>query len=251
MIAISSILELVLYFAYFFSFIFALFSKQYIWMILVCILCYLVAASLNFHQLINWIKIHPGIYRVIAYRFLFFHGYSIVLFATVYFLHSTNIENSHTFLDALYFSVATWTTLGYANTAPIGFIKLVVSVEAISGIVSFAILAALVWFALQRAFEQKIGIEQAGHRPKIRLHEKLGFVELRNGHPFKFDGADFFATPCTRCGSDRVSVYRIHFLIHEIVPFPRYVAYCENCERVGAYKLFAVQAARWWNRKNK
>jgi len=49
------------------------------------------------------------------------------------------------FRDSLYFSVTTWTTLGYGDFAPIPAMRLVTSVEALTGVITIAISAAFVW----------------------------------------------------------------------------------------------------------
>ena len=51
----------------------------------------------------------------------------------------------HSFRDSLYFSVTTWTTLGYGDFAPIPAMRLVTSVEALTGVITIAIAAALIW----------------------------------------------------------------------------------------------------------
>jgi hypothetical protein len=49
------------------------------------------------------------------------------------------------FRDSLYFSVTTWTTLGYGDFTPIPTMRLTTSIEAFTGVISIAILGAFVW----------------------------------------------------------------------------------------------------------
>lgn len=69
----------------------------------------------------------------------------ILLFAFMYFTldifykdHGTNKENL-TLLDYLYFSVVTFATLGYGDILPIGFSKILVIIEVLSGMFFVAI----------------------------------------------------------------------------------------------------------------
>ena len=52
---------------------------------------------------------------------------------------------SHSFSDALYFSVTTWTTLGYGDFAPVPAMRAAASMEALTGVISIAVTAALLW----------------------------------------------------------------------------------------------------------
>lgn len=54
-----------------------------------------------------------------------------------------------TFTEALYFSVTTFTTLGYGDLQPLPAARLVTSVEALAGMISVAITAAIIWLWCQ------------------------------------------------------------------------------------------------------
>ena len=54
-----------------------------------------------------------------------------------------------TFTDALYFSVTTFTTLGYGDLQPIPEMRLATSVEAFAGMISVAIAVAIIWLWCQ------------------------------------------------------------------------------------------------------
>ncbi|MBB1384383.1 two pore domain potassium channel family protein [Pseudoalteromonas sp. SG45-5] len=64
-------------------------------------------------------------------------------FAYHYFINKTAIAGLETPIDAIYFSLVTWTTLGYGDMLPLtDSIKLIVGLEAIFGQVMLAILVA-------------------------------------------------------------------------------------------------------------
>jgi len=70
----------------------------------------------------------------------------ITIFAVIYWRYGLvqNGENLEvTFLTSLYFSITTWTTLGYGDFAPVERIRHITSVQAILGYVSLGILITL------------------------------------------------------------------------------------------------------------
>ena len=52
------------------------------------------------------------------------------------------LNESKTLLDSIYFSTVTFTTLGYGDLSPIGWIRLITSLEAFFGILSMGFLVA-------------------------------------------------------------------------------------------------------------
>lgn len=53
------------------------------------------------------------------------------------------------YLDAIYFSITTYTTLGYGDFQPMPVMRLATSMEALSGMISMAIGASLIWLWCQ------------------------------------------------------------------------------------------------------
>jgi hypothetical protein len=73
-------------------------------------------------------------------------------FASMYkyagLLHGAD-EITHQSIDALYFSIVTWTTLGYGDLQPTESIKLLAALEAMLGTLFIPLLLAAIIFALQ------------------------------------------------------------------------------------------------------
>lgn len=92
-------------------------------------------------------------YFMLVICLLFVHiTITIISFALHY--QSTGLLNSSgpfspNFYDAIYFSLTTFTTLGYGDFQPLPDYRLTTSVEALSGMVSMAIGASLIWLWCQ------------------------------------------------------------------------------------------------------
>lgn len=89
-------------------------------------------------------------------------GSILLLFANIYRWGGLNdparkIEcgSNSSFLDALYFSVVTWTTLGYGDITPCPDIRWVAALEALAGFVVMALLIAVLVTSIENL-----------HRPK-------------------------------------------------------------------------------------
>jgi hypothetical protein len=72
--------------------------------------------------------------------------FSITIFAYIYFKHGVYVSGNRTnvdFFDALYFSITTWTTLGYGDFLPVPECRLTTSIEALIGYFSMAVFIIL------------------------------------------------------------------------------------------------------------
>jgi hypothetical protein len=71
--------------------------------------------------------------------------FTIIFCSAIFYIFPNNIkplEEKKTFLDALYFSVVTFTTLGHGDLSPIGWIRIVSLLEAFFGVVNMGFLIA-------------------------------------------------------------------------------------------------------------
>ena len=85
--------------------------------------------------LVAWIVV------IISFTFLYWVSGGVVL-------QDINLERSNGFFNCLYFSVVTFTTLGYGDFHPVGWSRIFAGIEALSG----AILMALFVVALTRKY---------------------------------------------------------------------------------------------------
>lgn len=99
-----------------------------------------------------------------------------ILFHAIMFLHTSQSNPSHSgpvyLLDALYFSVITWTTVGFGDITPPRAYRLVCAIEAITGMLSIPLLVSLVWYWCER----RIGEEDDAIDARVlaEIKETLG-----------------------------------------------------------------------------
>ena len=125
----------------------------------------LVSGFFNFYSIFTALFLTSGFYIIIsllplllnlsrtfftlAFTLLLIH-ISVTLISFTLHYKSTGIISSEgqfipDFQDALYFSITTFTTLGYGDFQPIAEHRLTTSIEALSGMISMAIGASMIW----------------------------------------------------------------------------------------------------------
>jgi hypothetical protein len=67
----------------------------------------------------------------------------IIHFAGIFYLVGFHQLSNPTIWDGLYFSIVTWTTLGYGDLTPIAELRMLAALEAMFGFVFFGLVVAL------------------------------------------------------------------------------------------------------------
>ena len=80
------------------------------------------------------------------------------------------------FWDALYFSVTTFTTLGYGDLQPIPAMRLATSIEALAGMLSMALFVSMIWLWCQ---ENLVPKEMAFFDGNRRHKSSLSIARMR------------------------------------------------------------------------
>ncbi len=76
-----------------------------------------------------------------------------ILFALAYLVIGNNIENArtHSLTDAFFFSVQTFSTIGYGKMAPIGiYANTIVTIEVLTGFIFFSVITGLIFSKFSR-----------------------------------------------------------------------------------------------------
>ncbi len=110
------------------------------------------------HTATGWLQLSviPHHFRIIfvVLSSLLAHLSEIVLFACVYyFSQSLQVDGwghlagdySGTFLDSVYYSAITYTTLGFGDIVPVGSIRIVTALEALLGLILVAWTATFIY----------------------------------------------------------------------------------------------------------
>lgn len=114
---------------------------------------------------------------------ILFVGYIIfnILFSLIYtYFGPENIlgldpENGSVFFQIFFFSIQTFTTVGYGTLAPLGIAtQIVASIEAFVGFLSFSLATGLLYGRFSRP------------RSKIKFADNFVFSKYEQGHSFKF-----------------------------------------------------------------
>jgi len=90
------------------------------------------------------------------------HAAEIWVFAfAYYFMHQSegwgNLEGNFTgsLMDCVYFSFTTFTTLGFGDIEPIGDLRYLTGIEALTGLVLITWTASFLYFEMQRFWDSK------------------------------------------------------------------------------------------------
>lgn len=110
-------------------------------------------------------------YGFVLYTILTITAVYILIFTSVYYEYGLIENGKHrliTFPEALYFSITTWTTLGYGDFSPLPRIRLITSLEAILGYITMG-----VWITVIAGFINTI----SSRRRAIYEHNRKVMME--------------------------------------------------------------------------
>jgi hypothetical protein len=99
------------------------------------------------HELI----IFPQVLKMLLAVYVTIFGFASI-YKTEGLIQASNITHKPT--DALYFSIVTWTTLGYGDLLPTESIRLIAALEALLGTLFMPLLLAAIIFILQLNMNQ-------------------------------------------------------------------------------------------------
>jgi hypothetical protein len=113
----------------------------------VAVLCQVVSLSLAILLIPVYLNLSRTFYGYILGILLVHIGSAILQYALLFKTSGlvSGGEVSHSFRDALYFSVTTWTTVGYGDFTALPNMRLITSAEALMGTASLALAVSYMW----------------------------------------------------------------------------------------------------------
>src|ERR1035438_2109002 len=142
-----AIIEVFFYFLVFRSILVALCSywlSMLVYFNAVLLFLMLYLQIVNIPLQLNWSR---NMYAGLLRRQLFLVGFTALVYAAHFYFGGVIETDGRqaSFLDALYFSFTTWTTLGYGDLTVAHQLRLATSLEALTGVLTVAVLTALIW----------------------------------------------------------------------------------------------------------
>lgn len=168
----------------------------YVIIFTISIVLSLVSGFLGWHSIFTGISLAIGFFVIIVmlplllnlsrgFFWIAFIMFAVHILATIlsFALHyhssgllGPNGEFSPSFYESVYFSITTFTTLGYGDLQPLPDYRLTTSLEALSGMVSMALGASVIWLWCQ---ENMVPKEMAFFDGNRRHKKELGVTRVR------------------------------------------------------------------------
>lgn len=197
---------------------------------------------------LNWSRSNYG--GLLRRQFFF-----VLYTAVIYGIHfhaggvtaSTNARGA--LIDALYFSLTTWTTLGYGDSIATPALRLATSLEALTGVVTSAVLTATIWLYCQERLSRPADSQQSSglelqHDPVLGVWRQLDSQEAQDSSARRAKVVTLRS--CPRCGR-APSLDRFFDIAGRLAPFPWFMAVCE-CGAHSRARRNAILAEYEWNR---
>jgi hypothetical protein len=195
---------------------------------------------------LNWSR---SMYGGLLMRFVLYVAFTIGIYAAHYYQGGLFRADkpATSWVDALYFSVTTWTTLGYGDIAATGSLRLATSLEALTGLLTAAVISALIWlYCSERLRDDTPDREKPGM--KVR-HDTVmgGYVEIESPEAEQARlerNRRLRLIACRNCGQ-RPILERFFDLMGRLAPFPTFVVLCSCGMHTKPAKNAYVAAWRW------
>ncbi len=204
---------------------------------------------------LNW---SSNLYGHLFWRFLSFLVFMLLVYALSYYMVGfESTDRSHpTFLDALYFSVTSFTTLQYGEYRPSAASRPLVCIESLMAIVAFIpFFATFGWLYCQRRiWPQSLEDETIPKNLTIEDDPVVGGWREVENERTKAEAQErnhrVQSIACARCGSSNPKMEKYYDIIGRTTPLALYVVHC-SCGQISKPSTTAFLAAWRWKRLNK
>ncbi len=218
----------------------------------ICLVCMFVLLVWSIPLKLNW---SSNLYGHLLRRFLVFLAFMIVIYATCYhFVGFERLDGRRpSFLEAIYFSITSFTTLQYGEFRPTPESRLLVCVESLMNVIAFIpFFAAFGWLYCQNRLWSRSLEEQSlpSDLQLIRNSEVGGWKEVETEET-KADAvkrnSSISLVPCRLCGAKAGRIEKIYDIIGRTTPLALFVACCP-CGAITKPSTTAFMAAWRWRR---
>jgi len=201
---------------------------------------------------LNWSR---GLYSHLLWKSILLICGTVFSFSVVYqfygVIDSATGKTINNYLTSLYFSVTTWSTLGYGDFKPVDSMRLLTSFEAILGVLSSPLIFTMIWkYCDFRIWDTSNEDEQKERKAlNLRLDDTGVWKQIdENGQLIELT-QKYELNPCRKCGATDLKVERYFEIIGVVSPRMRFMVYCK-CGNYIYGKHMAMTAAHAWNKKN-
>jgi len=160
-------------------------------------------------------------------------------------------DEFESYWDALYFSATTWTTLGYGDISPTGNVRLLTSIQALTGLSTLPVFASVIWLYCERRLWSKSQEDQGKENYQLTTDSALGFfVEVESEKTIKEQmQRDKIKLKACSCSESNPFIEKYYDIIGVLTPLAKFVVICKGCGEFSKPRRNAYLAAWAWNFK--
>jgi hypothetical protein len=220
-----------------------------------CLVVMFIVLFLSIPLKLNW---SSNLYGHLLRRFLSFLVFMLFVYAVSYFMVGFERADGSapSYLDAVYFSVTSFTTVQYGEFRPLPVSRPLVCVQSLMGLIAFIpFFAAFGWLYCQNRLWPQSFEEQAtpkdleltpdlsvGGWKEVENEDTLSQAEERNRR--------IALIPCRGCGSTGARIDKIYDIIGRTTPLALFIAHCP-CGEIAKPSTTAFMAAWRWKHASK
>ncbi len=202
---------------------------------------------------LNWSR---GLYSHLFWKSILLFCVTVFSFSFVYWFYGVVDSATGTtvkcYPTSLYFSVTTWSTLGYGDFRPVPSVRLLTSLEAILGVLSIPLIFTMIWkYCDFRIWGTSNEDEQAERKNfKLRLDDRGVWKQVDDNDQTYDLNQKYDLNTCKKCGATELKVERYFETVGVVSPRMQFMVHC-TCGNYVFGKYIAMAAAHAWNKKNR
>lgn len=220
-----------------------------------CLVCMFTLLFLSIPLKLNW---SSNLYGHLLRRFMSFLAFMLLVYAICYY--KVGFERADgtrpSFIEAIYFSVTSFTTVQYGEFRPLPPSRPLVCIESLMGLVAFVpFFAAFGWLYCQNRLWPQSMEDQATPTDLKLTHDTAvgGWKEIETERT-RTDAEErhrrIALVSCRYCGAIGARIDKVYDIIGRTTPLALFVAHC-SCGATTKPSTTAYMAAWRWTRASK